>query len=409
MNEATTDAEARRRGLGRELLRGLTWPTLAVALHRRARLVLLLTIGTGALISGIYANHGLSDLPIAVVDDDGTNLTRTLAMSLDATRELAVRDGYDDFAAASAAVERGELAAAVWLPSDLTASIKRGRAAGVALVVDGTNILVSKTAHRVAHNTLATVSAGVEITIARKGGYSAEQALGRAAPIGIDVVRPWNANGSYAVYLAPPLLLFNLHLFCLTLAIFLLAPPSPTPPRFAPSAHPAARAAGLLGALIPVSALVLLMGAVALPALGLSLHGDIGASFAFALAFAFVSLLEAAALRALIPSAPLALQATAALGALSLMLSGVTYTLDLFPPALRAVAESLPLTPAAHAVRDLVAGPEVAAIGAPRWQALGSQALLFASLIAVGLAVRGLWRLIRRHPEATSHPAKVSP
>ncbi|TNF23473.1 MAG: ABC transporter permease, partial [Deltaproteobacteria bacterium] len=292
-------------------LRGLLWPTRAVVVQRRSRVLMLLTLTSGIAVAAVYQHQTLGELPFAVVDDDGTGITRTLTLSLDATRELSVVRGMPDFATASAAVERGEVAGALWLPDGFTGAIKRGEAGPAVLLVDGRNILVSKTAQRAAETVLATVGVGIEMTIARKTGLGPEEALGRAAPIALALDRPWNPRGSYAVYLAPALLLFNVHLFCLLFAAFLLAPPTPerTGSRLHPPVdHPVARAAALVGAVVPAAGVLALFVGVVLPWLGMPVVAAPGPLVGFGLAFIGVSLLEAATLRAVIPSPALATQ-----------------------------------------------------------------------------------------------------
>ncbi len=194
------------------------------------------------------------------------------------------------------------------------------------------------------------------------------------------------------------LLLFNAHIFCLLFAAFLLAPPTPERPGsrvHPPLDHPVARGAALVGALVPAALLLALLLGVALPHLDLAVHGAPTPLVAFGLAFLALSLLEAAALRAVVPSPAMATQVTGVLGALSLMLSGATFTIDMFPEPLRLVAAALPLTPAAHALRENVAAAQAGPIAAADWSALAHQAALIGIVLAVGLLARAALRGLR--------------
>src|SRR5574340_200618 len=109
--------------------------------------MLAVFLGASWLTIATYQQRVMRELPIAVLDMDGTGLSRTVARHLDATPELRVlTDPPPTLAAAQDALDRGTLAGVVLVPDGFSADLKRGHRAEVLAAVDMSNVLVGRTA-----------------------------------------------------------------------------------------------------------------------------------------------------------------------------------------------------------------------------------------------------------------------
>src|SRR5512145_1430182 len=96
-------------------------------LGSRLGLCLLALFSVTALVTGaIYDRLVLRDLPVVVVDLDGTHLTRLFSQYLDATPEIAVeRSPQGALDVARAQLERGEVTGYVVFPHGFTERLKQ--------------------------------------------------------------------------------------------------------------------------------------------------------------------------------------------------------------------------------------------------------------------------------------------
>ncbi|ACG73908.1 conserved hypothetical protein [Anaeromyxobacter sp. K] len=355
-----------------------------LAASPRYRLMLAVFLGASWLTIATYQQRVMRELPLAVLDLDGTGPSRTVARYLDATPELRVlTDPPPTLAAAQAALDRGTLAGVVLVPDGFSADLKRGRRAEVLVAVDMSNVLVGRTASRTIAKVLATVSAGVELGVLQKLGTPPSAALAKAAPVVVTEALARNPGASFAVYLAPAFALFFVHLVTLFLAWSVIWP-----------ADPARRPAEALGRWAAVLVVALALAVLSTYGL-LRIDGIHPASpppvvALSLLAFVGAELLFAAAVAALLGGGPFAFQSTLLLGMLSLMFSGLTWPWDVIPGPIRAIASALPFTPFGRALRIFLHEPAALRDLAGPLGWLAAQAAGFVAVIAASRGARAL-------------------
>jgi ABC-2 type transport system permease protein len=99
------------------------------------------------LLMGGLAGGGVHNLPLAVVDQERSRASRELIAKLDRTDELLVKAYAEDVAQARSWMQNGQIAAiAVIPPGYSTALIDPQQSAGVQVIADGSNHVVSTVA-----------------------------------------------------------------------------------------------------------------------------------------------------------------------------------------------------------------------------------------------------------------------
>jgi ABC-2 type transport system permease protein len=166
-------------------------------------LIILAPVIYGLLYPQPYLGQILRRIPIAVVDQDHTELSRNLveAVNADEATEVAVR--ADTLAEAQAALARRKVFAILGIPQDTEKELLKGNQARLPAYVDSAYFLLY---NRMLEGILEGSSA-VNVDIASRGarveGSLAHAGLTRSSPIELVTEPLFNPTGGYASYVVP--------------------------------------------------------------------------------------------------------------------------------------------------------------------------------------------------------------
>jgi ABC-2 type transport system permease protein len=150
-----------------------------------------------------YLNEALRNVPIAVVDRDGTQSSRDFARRVDATPDVEVVEMLPDLASAEREVYARRISGILVIPQYFERELLHGRPSPVALYADASYFLIYQ---RVA-GAVAVVARtiGVEIETARLIGVGVDPVIAAAAsdPLRLTAVPVFNPEGGYATYVLP--------------------------------------------------------------------------------------------------------------------------------------------------------------------------------------------------------------
>jgi ABC-2 type transport system permease protein len=166
-------------------------------------LIVLAPFLYGLLYPQPYLGQLLRDIPIAVVDQDHTDLSRDLVQTLNADEAITVALRADTLADANAALARREVFAIVDIPKDTEREVLKGNRARVAAYVDSAYFLLFSRMLQGITEASGTVSAAVAERGARMDGSLAAAALTRGSPVELLSEPLYNPTGGYASYVVP--------------------------------------------------------------------------------------------------------------------------------------------------------------------------------------------------------------
>lgn len=172
-----------------------------------------------ALTWAIFSSGLPRELPVAVVDEDHTRLSRQLVRMIDATPTVRVASRPSDPEAARELVLSGRAYAVVVVPEGLERGARRGRPEPVVAWTNAQLLVPASLVRRDLQAATATLSAGVEMRRLRAAGETAESAAARFTPVRADVHALFNPQLDYVSYLFAALLPTLLHLFVLLAAV----------------------------------------------------------------------------------------------------------------------------------------------------------------------------------------------
>ena len=161
--------------------------------------------------TSIYFFKTEHDIPIAIVDNDRSALSRKLASNLEAHQLLHVVAVMPDRKAAQELLAQREIEAVIYVPSEFEARIKSGQATDIRAFVNNSRFLVGNDINKALNEVVFTMGTGIRMKVLEMKGYGSKEAEEIADPLIGDVRPLFNPSESYGDFLIPGILLIVLH------------------------------------------------------------------------------------------------------------------------------------------------------------------------------------------------------
>lgn len=155
-------------------------------------------------------------LPIGVLDQDHSSLSRQLVRQLRASPGLRLVNTSGDQAQLAHALRRGDVYAVVAIPADFNQTVKRGQAAQVTLLHNAQLGTHSGLIQRDVRAVVASLSAGEEISARKRRGEGALAARVAVEPLQASTVTLFNTALNYEQFLGAALVPALLHILAMT-------------------------------------------------------------------------------------------------------------------------------------------------------------------------------------------------
>jgi ABC-2 type transport system permease protein len=161
-----------------------------------------------ALFYGIYypqpyLNQILRKLPIAVVDNDLSDLSRQIVETLDASGALSVAVRARTLAEARTAIDRGTAFAAVEIPADTQRDVLKGITAHIPVYADATYLFIFRSTASGVATAVAALTSELAARGARSDGSLVKAKLASLSPADLLLQPIFNPVGGYASYVVP--------------------------------------------------------------------------------------------------------------------------------------------------------------------------------------------------------------
>ena len=187
------------------------WSYAAILLFLPALSLLFFTL--------YFSNNRIESLPITVVDNDNTPISRELVEMISATQSVSICYKADNTIEAEALIRSGDAYAAVIIPRNFECDILRSQTTGVALYNSGINISTAGFIAKDISAVVATFGAAIEL----KRGKSLSQIM----PIKVAEHNLFNPYINYGYYLAPCFMPMMLMIFTMLATITAITNPKP--------------------------------------------------------------------------------------------------------------------------------------------------------------------------------------
>ncbi|WP_025762983.1 ABC transporter permease [Dyadobacter tibetensis] len=160
----------------------------------------------GILFGYVYQQAKVLDLPIVVVDQDGSPTSDKIIDALGDTETLEIVSLRKSPEGLAQEMPGMGYAAVVTIPSNFEAELLQKRYPELHVDLNMGNILNANFASKSIQTVLATINAGVEIQGLQKQGYSPERAQQSYEPFKVNFNKLYNSTGNYVTFMLPGLI-----------------------------------------------------------------------------------------------------------------------------------------------------------------------------------------------------------
>ncbi len=177
---------------------------------------ILLTLFVGILFYAAlyplpYANQVARELPVLLVDEDDSSLSRRLAFMADATPQLQLVGSVATLEEARLRIRHGEAQGVLLLPRHFYRDVRLGRTVTVGVAADGAYYLVYGAVAEGLSQAAGTLGAQLRIQQLVAQGQSVPGALAQRQPFAVNAQPLFNPTMGYQQYVVPGVFLFILH------------------------------------------------------------------------------------------------------------------------------------------------------------------------------------------------------
>ena len=166
---------------------------------------ILVPLGYPLLYTFIYNKETIREVPVAVVDNSRTKISREYLRRLDATADVQIVSHCADMAEARDLVREREAYGVVEIPADFSKALNRGKQTSVSIFVDMSGLLYYKAI--LTSNTNVSLSMNADIKAQRAGATTAQQEAVSVQPIAYEEVSLFNPTTGFASFLIPAVLI----------------------------------------------------------------------------------------------------------------------------------------------------------------------------------------------------------
>ena len=284
-------------------------------------------------------------LPIAIVDQDGSYLSRRLCHEINATQGVRVVAVYPTHTEARRAMQRQEIFAFLEIPAGTYNEVLSFTRPHLALYSNNAYLLSGSLSYRSLATISKLASGAVQREVLRKKGYDESQIMGLIQPIELDTHLISNPTANYQPYVLTTMLPGMLGLSVLLLTVYMIGrerKDGSLAEWLADGVVPA-----VVGKMAPYTFWFTVMGVVGNIVLFGWCHFELHGSFLLVSLFTLLLVLAMQAtgifLAGMIPEAHLSTCFAAIYGTLAFTMSGFSYPVSSMPPALQALSQIFPL------------------------------------------------------------------
>lgn len=168
--------------------------------------ILFVPLAYPLLYSYVYTNEVVREVPVAVVDESHSELSRELLRKMDASPDMKIVAYCDNLSAAQEMIRRQEVYGIVRIPSDFTRELWKGNQAPIGLYCDMSSMLYYKALLLTATNVSLEVNKDIKVNHYLSSTTDRQAEITRM-PIDYDYVPLYNPQSGFAAFLIPPVLM----------------------------------------------------------------------------------------------------------------------------------------------------------------------------------------------------------
>ena len=176
-------------------------------------LMIVLPVVSFAFFALLFNQGAIRNIPIAVLDQDNTTLSRKAVQMIDDTPTAMVAYGIQGMDEGERLMREGRVMAIVQIPAFFEKNILSNSQTHLENYVSGTNITVNGLLSKDIQTAVTTFTAGIQLQVLMKQGLTQRQAMAQLMPVRFDKHVLFNPHINYGYYLSPSFMPMMLMIF----------------------------------------------------------------------------------------------------------------------------------------------------------------------------------------------------
>ncbi|MEG1699866.1 MAG: ABC transporter permease [Alistipes sp.] len=312
-------------------------------------LMFILPLVSFAFFALLFEKGVARDIPIAVLDQDHTSLSRKVTQMIDATPTALVAYGIQGMDEGERLMREGKIMAIVQIPTFFEKKILSNGQPHLEAYISGTNITVNGLLAKDIQTAIVTFSSGIQIQLLTKQGLTERQAMAQLMPVRFDKHVLFNPYINYGYYLSPSFMPMMLMIFAVMVTVFAIG----SELKHATASEWLATARGSIGAaltgkLLPITGVLFLMSLIMLliifVVVGVPLNGSLWVILVGTLLFILSYQAIAVLIVSVLSNLRLSLSIGGGYSVLAFTFSGLTFPIMAMWPLMRVVSRFFPFT-----------------------------------------------------------------
>jgi len=153
------------------------------------------------LIIYIFHNGVAHNLPISVVDNDRSNLSREIITQMEANPSLHVKSIYNDLHQASKSITQSTTYATIVIPAHFKRDVVQKKQPQITAFINAQYLLIAKMLHSALSTTISQSAARIDFASNLAKDGQAKSALNATLPINVQVTPFFNTYKNYFLFL----------------------------------------------------------------------------------------------------------------------------------------------------------------------------------------------------------------
>ena len=312
-------------------------------------LMVVLPVVSFAFFALLFNKGAIRNIPIAVLDEDHTTLSRKVAQMIDDTPTAMVAYDIQSMDEGERLMREGKIIAIVQIPAFFEKNILSNSQTHLENYISGTNISVNGLLSKDIQTAVTTFTAGVQLQVLMKQGLTQRQAMAQLMPVRFDRHVLFNPHINYGYYLSPSFMPMMLMIFAMLVTIFAIGTElkAGTAREWLDTAGGSVFAA-LVGKMLPLVVMMLLMTLmmflILFKIVGVPLNGSLTALLFGCMLFVLAYMAIGVLIVTLLSNLRLSLSIGGGYSVLAFTFSGLTFPMMAMYPWVQAFSKIFPFT-----------------------------------------------------------------
>lgn len=170
----------------------------------------------------IYQKQFARELPMAVWDEDGSSVSRTLTDMMEQNENIHFTHVVFSNAEIEQLMKEGKIFGAVHFPKNMEADAKKNHQSNITLYTNGAYLVPAKMIYKGAAEIIIKAGLAVVLQKAEKQGMAADKANVLVQPIKLNTTVLYNPEFNYQMYLTPGLVTVGLQMALIVASVLIL-------------------------------------------------------------------------------------------------------------------------------------------------------------------------------------------